>query len=102
MNDIPKSLEKIINNWAEFNKSDYLLVNLKGEKVDQSRMNAWFNNIFEKNISTSMLRHIYATNLLGDVDLSKLKAISESLGHTDIQTTLQYAKKDEEEKENLE
>jgi integrase len=107
LNDIPKSLEKIINNWAEFNKSDYLLVNLKGEKVDHSRMNAWFNNIFEKNIGTSMLRHIYASNLLGDVDLAKLKAISESMGHVNIQQTLEYAKKNDddgakEEKENLE
>jgi integrase len=51
-----------------------------------------------------MLRHIYATNLLGDVDLSKLKAISESMGHTNIQQTLQYAQKNDEniEKENLE
>ena len=51
-----------------------------------------------------MLRHIYATNLLGDVDLSKLKAISEGLGHTDIQTTLQYVMKNGEniEKENVE
>jgi integrase len=70
-------------------------------------MNAWFNNIFEKNIGTSMLRHIYASNLLGDVDLAKLKAISESMGHVNIQQTLEYAKKNDddgakEEKENLE
>jgi integrase len=102
MNDIPKSLEKIINQWMEFNKSDYLLVNLKGEKVDHSRMNQWFNNIFEKNIGTSMLRHIYATNLLGDVDLSKLKAISESMSHTDIETTLQYAMKNKDAVEEKE
>lgn len=96
MNDIPKSLEKIINQWALYNKSDYLLVNLKGEKVDHSRMNAWFNNIFEKNIGTSMLRHIFASNLLGDVDLSRLKAISESMGHESIQTTLEYAMKNKD------
>ena len=102
MNDIPKSLEKIINQWMEFNKSDYLLVNLKGEKVDHSRMNQWFNNIFEKNIGTSMLRHIYATNLLGDVDLSKLKAVSESMGHESIQTTLEYAMKNKDAVEEKE
>ena len=107
MNDIPKSLEKIIDQWKQFNKSDWLLVNNKGEKIDQSKMTTWFNNIFEKNISTSMLRHIYATSLLGDVDLEKIKKISESMGHTNIQQTLQYVQKNaeaviENEKENLE
>lgn len=97
MNDIPKSLEKIINQWMEYNKSDWLLVNLKGEKIDQSRMNQWFNNIFEKNIGTSMLRHIYATNMLGDVDLSKIKAVSESMGHANIQQTLEYAMKNKDD-----
>jgi integrase len=62
----------------------------------------WFNNIFEKNISTSMLRHIYATSLLGDVDLSKIKEVSESMGHTNIQQTLQYVQKNAEEIENVE
>jgi integrase len=102
--DIPKTLEKIIEQWKQFNKSDWLLVNSKGEKIDQSKMAVWFNNIFEKNISTSMLRHIYATSLLGDVDLSKIKEISEAMGHTNIQQTLEYAKKmddENDEKENI-
>lgn len=104
LNDIPKSLEKIIEQWKLFNKSDWLLVNSKGEKIDQSKMVMWFNNIFEKNISTSMLRHIYATSLLGDVDLEKIKEVSEAMGHTNIQQTLQYVQKnaDEKKKENLE
>jgi integrase len=101
MNDIPKSLEKIIEQWKLYNKSDWLLVNGKGEKIDQSKMTVWFNNIFDKNISTSMLRHIYATNLLGDVDLEKIKEISDSMGHTNIQTTLQYVQKEDEKKENV-
>jgi len=103
MNDIPKSLEKIIEQWKLFNKSDWLLVNNKGEKIDQAKMVMWFNNIFEKNISTTMLRHIYATSLLGDVDLEKIKEVSEAMGHTNIQQTLQYVQKNaDEKKENVE
>lgn len=94
LNDIPKDLEKIIDMWKNFNKSDYLLINGMGNPITQSKITVWLNDIFGKNISTSMLRHIYLSSKYKDVNLKELKEDAKALGQSDISRTLKYVDKD--------
>lgn len=94
LNDIPKELEKIIEMWKNFNKSDYLLINSVGNPITQSKIAVWLNDIFGKNISTSMLRHIYLSSKYKDVNLKELKEDARALGQSDISRTLKYVDKD--------
>jgi len=95
LNDIPKTLERIIDMWKTYNKSDYLLINNQGKPVNQSRIATLLNDIFGgRNISTSMLRHIYLTSKYKDVDLQDLTDTANAMGQTDIRRTLKYVNKD--------
>lgn len=104
--NIPKQLEKIIDMWKTYNKSDYLLINNQGNPVSQSRIASWLYDIFGgRNISTSMLRHIYLTDKYKDVNLQDLTDTAHAMGQTDIRRTLKYVNKDgatgsEEKKES--
>jgi len=91
LNDIPKDLEKIIEMWKGFNKSDYLLINSLGNPITQAKITIWLNDIFGKNISTSILRHIYLSSKYKDVNL---KDDAKALGQSDISRTLKYVDKD--------
>lgn len=92
--EIPKELEKVIEMWMKFNKSDYLLINGLGNSITQSKIAVWLNDIFGKNISTSMLRHIYLSSKYKDVNLKELKDDAKALGQSDISRTLKYVDKD--------
>lgn len=103
LNDIPKTLEKIIEMWKTYNKSDYLLINNQGKPVSQSRIASWLNDIFGgRQISTSMLRHIFLTSKYKDVDLQDLTDTANAMGQTDIRRTLKYVNKDGATAENEE
>lgn len=94
LDDIPKDLEKILDMWKQYNKSNYLLVNSMGNPVTQTKVTHWLNDIFGKNISSSMLRHIYLSNKYKDINLRELKKDAEALGQSQIERTLKYVDKD--------
>jgi hypothetical protein len=107
INDIPKSLERIIDMWKTYNKTDFLLINNQGNQITQSRISSLLNEIFGgRNISTSMIRHIWLTDKYKDVDLQDLTNTANAMGQTDIRRTLKYVNKDGPtatlSKENLE
>ena len=93
---IPKELEKIIEKWKQFNKSDYLLVNNVGKQVAGSRITIMLNDLFGKKISTSMLRHIYLTNKFGNINLKELKDTAENMGSSGIERMLKYVDKNDD------
>lgn len=93
---IPKELERIIDKWKQYNKSDYLLINSVGKQVSGSKIALWLNEIFGKRISTSMLRHIYLTHKFGDVNLKELKDTADDMGNNGIERILKYVQKDED------
>lgn len=96
--NIPKPLEKLIETWKLFNKSDYLLINQVGNKITQSRIASLLNEIFGgRNISTSMLRHIYLSSKFKDVNLQEITETANAMGQTDIRTTLAYVDKNYDE-----
>lgn len=105
--DIPKELSTLIENWSKINTSDYLLSTSEQKPITQTRITKMLNNIFGKKISTSMLRHIYLTSEFGDVDLEKLEQATREMGNSQINRTLAYvskknnqSKKDEDEDED--
>ena len=93
---IPKELERIIEKWKQYNKSDFLLINSVGNQVAGSKIVLWLNDIFGKKISTSMLRHIYLTHKFGDVNLKELKDTAEDMGSSGVERLLKYVQKDED------
>jgi hypothetical protein len=100
---ISNQLRNIINKWMEKNPHDYLIVGSKGNtKITQPKLNLYLNNIFGKNIGSSMLRHIYLTEKYSDVDLEELQATTEAIGNSLIDRTLKYVKKKNKETKEAE
>jgi len=98
VDNIPKPLEKLIDTWKLFNKSDFLLVNGQGRPITQSRIAVLLNDIFGgKNISTSLLRHIYLSDKFKNVNLQDLEDTAHDMGQKDIRRTLKYVDKNYDE-----
>jgi len=91
--EIPLSLKNLILKWIDKNPYDYLIVNGKGNRITQSKINDMLNDIFGKRIGSSMLRHIYLTDRYGKVDLQDLKNTTEAMGSSNIDRTLKYVSK---------
>lgn len=91
---VPNILRNIILKWREKNPFEYLIVNNKGEHIGQSKINQILNNIFGKNISSSLLRHIYLTSKFGNVDLQNITDVTKAMGNSEIQRTLSYVSKE--------
>jgi integrase len=73
-------------------KSEYLLSTKKGIPDGNCRMTAMLNNIFGKNVSTSMLRHIYKTSLHMNMPaLQQLQDEARAMGHG-LKQSLEYIK----------
>lgn len=88
---LPLKLKLLINKWLKINDNEYLLFDNKKQKLTPSKLNQRLNKIFGgKNISVSMLRHIYISDeVLKDVpNLEELKNISNNMGHSLLQQML--------------
>ena len=83
--DCPNDLKDVLFKWFPICKkfSEYLFFNSYGNQLSQPQMTKIINQIFDKNISASMLRHIYISDVvLKDVPkLSKLEKVAEDMGH---------------------
>lgn len=91
--DIPNSLKLLINKWIKKTKSDYLISTIDDKYVTQNYLTKILNGIFEKPISTSMLRHIYLTSKYKDVNLEDLQNTAHDIGSKSLSTVLQYVQK---------
>lgn len=94
---ITPELAYIIKKWTKINDSDHLISTKTKGKVSQVRINQLLNDIFNKKIGSSMLRHIYLTHHFSNVDLEKLKDTTEAMGSSQIERTLKYVNKNEKE-----
>lgn len=95
---IPVNLKNLILQFSDYNKTDYLLVNRKNEKINQVKVTELLNNIFGKSISSSMLRHIYLTHKYGDIDLKEINETTEEMGNSNISRSLAYVSKQHKSK----
>jgi integrase len=98
---ISNALRNIINKWMLKNPYDYLIVNNGGKKIEQPKINLILNNVFGRNIGSSMLRHIFLTQKYGDVDLADIRKTTEEMGNSEIERTLKYVKKNNQEVEEI-
>jgi integrase len=60
--EIPKELMSILKKWIKINPTDYLLFDSNKNKLTPSKLTRRINKIFNKNISTSALRHLYISH----------------------------------------
>lgn len=88
--DIDEELKEIINYYIKRhphkNKSQYpFLVNYDGKPFNNSSsITKILNKIFNKNIGSSMLRHIYLTYKFGDT-MKEMKESAENMAHSTAQ-----------------
>ncbi len=91
--DVPKELDVILKKWIKMNTNDYMLYSTNGNKLSSPQISRILNKVFDKNVSTSMLRHIYLTNIYKDLPaLNQMQELSREMGHSILQG-LEYVKK---------
>ena len=91
--DVPKELDVILKKWIKINKNDYMLYSTNDNKLTSSQITRVLNKTFGKNISSSMLRHIYLTNIYKDLPaLSEMEDLSSQMRHSLLQQ-LEYIKR---------
>ena len=98
---IPNALRNIINKWILKNPHEYLIVNGSGKKIEQPKINLILNNVFGRNIGSSMLRHIFLTQKYGDIDLSEIRKTTEEMGNSEVERTLKYVRKNNQDIEEI-
>jgi hypothetical protein len=92
--DIPKKLLSILKTYIKFKpESDFLLVNFNGEPLKNiNSITRILNKIFDKNISSTMLRKMYLTNKYSDT-MSELKSDAKAMGTSTNVAQTNYIKK---------
>lgn len=91
--DIPKELLAIIKKYIKIipEGQDNLLFNRAGNSLGQSEIAHRLNAVFGKNISTSMLRHIYLTGKFGHINLLEMTETADAMG-TSVGQLMAYVK----------
>ena len=81
--EVPKELNVVLKKWIKINTNDYMIYSSNGNKLSCPQITRILNKIFGKNISTSMLRHIYLTNIYKDVpQINKMENLANEMGHS--------------------
>lgn len=84
--DLGSKLNSVINIYQKFNPGEYLIYNTRGGPMTPNGLTKYLNKTFEptgkKNISSTMLRHIYITEKLGGPSLKEKKEIADKMGHS--------------------
>ena len=90
---VDPKINKVLNIWLHYNKSPYLLLNMKREPLSKNGLTKFVNKLFNhdgKTIGTTMLRHIFISELF-PADKTKKKEIAGLMSHSvDMQS--EYAK----------
>jgi hypothetical protein len=89
----PDALREILDKWVSMNPgSDYLLFDRNLNKLTPVKICQRLNKIFGKNVSVSMLRHVFITTEFDDgVTVDMLRKNSIAMAHS-LQTHLDYVK----------
>lgn len=87
---IGDELKLLLNKFISLNPYEYLLVNSKGEKLNEITLNQKIKKIFDGKGGINIFRKVYITNLYSN--LPNLKEIAGKMGHSVDQQML-YIKK---------
>ena len=91
--DLPKELNTILKKWIKINNKDFMIYSSNGKQLSCPQITRILNKIFGKRISTSMLRHIYLTNVYKDVPkINQMQDLANEMGHS-VSTALEYIKR---------
>jgi site-specific recombinase XerD len=91
--DVPKELDILLKKWIKINTNDYMLYSTNGKKLSSPQVTRILNKVFDKNVSTSMLRHIYLTNKYKDIPaLSKMQDLATEMSHS-VSQAMEYIKR---------
>jgi hypothetical protein len=82
--DVPKELNTLLKKWVKLNSNDYMLYSTNDNKLSSPQINRILNEAFGKNISTNLLRHIYA--------IADMQELAQNMGHS-TQQALEYVKR---------
>ena len=93
--NLGNKLNSVINIYQKFNPGEYLIYNSRGEAMTPNGLTKYLNKIFEptgkKNISSTMLRHIYISEKLGGPTLKEKMELADKMGHS-VSTQETYKK----------
>jgi hypothetical protein len=91
--DVPKELDVLLKKWIKINTNEYMLYSTNNNKLTSPQVTRILNKIFDKNVSSSMLRHIYLTNKYKDIPaLNKMEELSSQMGHS-VSQAMEYIKR---------
>ena len=91
--DLPKELNTILKKWIKINTKDIMIYSTNGKQLSCPQITRILNKIFGKRISTSMLRHVYLTNIYKDVPkINQMQDLANEMGHS-VSTALEYIKR---------
>ena len=91
--EVPKQLNDLLKKWIKINERDYMLYSSNGNKINPPQITRILNKVFEKKISTSMLRHIYLTDTYKDIpEINKMENLAKDMGHS-VSTAMEYIKR---------
>ena len=93
--ECPQSLQTVFKKWfpVASRYSEFMLFNSYGNSLSQPQLTKMLNSIFGKNISASMLRHIYISDvtLKNMPKLNDLEKVAHDMGH-DVNQQIMYKK----------
>jgi len=92
---IPQEINEILNPWLIHNKSGILLLDSNRRPMSRVTLSRYLNKIFAptgKNISVTMLRHIYLSNEF-PAQAQKMKELADQMGHSVATQQNIYVKK---------
>lgn len=92
--EIPKELKNILTKWVKLSPNDWMISSyLSNAPITATRLSQILNSIFDKKISTSLLRHIYISDKLKDVPaLKELTEMASEMGHS-VAEQLKYIRR---------
>jgi integrase len=82
---------KILNKWVKINPTEYLLFSSNKQKLTSPQITRMLNKLLGKNVSSSMLRHIYLTEKYGDIQ-NEMENTAKDMSHSSNMQSL-YIKK---------
>ena len=91
----PKEFKSILTRYLKFSDNDYLIYNSLDKPMSSVNLAQLLNKMYGKEISTTMLRHIYLTHKFKDLPaLEDLKEAAKGMGQKKLETMLEYVKND--------
>lgn len=82
---------KILNKWIKVNPTEYLLFSSNKQKLTSPQITRMLNKLLGKNVSSSMLRHIFLTDKYGDIQ-NEMEIDAKEMAHSK-NTQAEYIKK---------